>query len=563
MGVDQSTYVDKVFIGDSREMVELPDESVDLVVTSPPYFNIKDYSKDGHQNLRHSKKDAKQIGDITDFDEFISELLKVWRDCARVLKPNGKLVINTPLVPMNKSQLTTHENRHIFDLNSEIQQSILRGVPGLFLMDTYIWNRTNPSKKLMFGSYPIPTNFYAQNSIEFVTVYVKQGKSRKRSAEIRKMSELTQAEWVEFTKQVWNLPIPNKSDLAFGTHTALMPEAIVERCVRMYSFVGDLVLDPFAGSGTTLKVAKSLSRRFVGYELVDTYKEVINAKLEKDVCSSISRRRTENMGSLSPSAVPKRLLNKVVQDDANKFLRSMPKSSVDLICVDPPYNMHKSEWDVFPSQLSFLSFTKQWLNSAYEVLRPGGSLFVFNTPENCAHILVHCQSIGLIYRNWITWDKRDGFSATKSRFVPTQETILYFVKQGEKPKFHADAVRRPYDSTERIAAASKRGIIKNGKRWFPNKDGKLCNDVWHIVSERHKQKRNGRVQVLSHPTQKPEELIERIVLATTDPDDIVLDVFAGSGTTAVVAVKNGRNFVGCDQDIEYVRQANRRISKIC
>lgn len=274
-------YINKVFYKNAQNMEEVPDNSIDLIITSPPYFNIKDYAKNGTQTEIHSKKTSGQIGDINDYDFFISELQIVWDECERVLKPNGKLVINTPLMPMKKNEFSTHHNRHIFDLNSDIQQSIIRK-PGtkMYLYDTYIWNRTNASKKLMFGSYPYPRNFYAQNTSEFVTVYVKDGVPKNVSKEIKEKSKLTEKEWTEFTKQIWDIPVPNKSDIAFGKHSALMPEEIVRRCVRLFSFYGDVVLDPFAGSGTTLKVAKELDRNYVGYELMESYKPLIDEKLE-------------------------------------------------------------------------------------------------------------------------------------------------------------------------------------------------------------------------------------------------------------------------------------------
>jgi site-specific DNA-methyltransferase (cytosine-N4-specific) len=187
-------------------------------------------------------------------------------------------------MPMKKADFTTHYNRHIFDLNADIQNSILNAKKSeLFLYDTYIWNRTNTAKSLMFGSYPYPRNFYAQNTSEFITIYVKDGKvTEKVSKEIKEQSKITQKEWVEFTKHIWNIPIPNKSDLAYGAHTAIMPEEIVYRCVKLFSFVGDLVLDPFAGSGTTLKVAKELGREYVGYEIMTEYKDIIKQKLSQD-----------------------------------------------------------------------------------------------------------------------------------------------------------------------------------------------------------------------------------------------------------------------------------------
>ncbi len=275
-------FKNKVYFKSSQDMCEIPDNSVQLVITSPPYFNIKNYSKDGYQEKTHSSEQHGQIGDISNYKTFIKQLQKVWLECERVLSPNGKLVINTPLMPMKKADIDTHYNRHIFDLNSDIQNSILyQKATKMYLFDTYIWNRTNGSKKLMFGSYPYPRNFYAQNTSEFITVYVKDGKSSHMpSQEIKEKSKLTQKQWVEYTKQIWDISIPNKQDIAFGKHSAIMPQEIVKRCVKLFSFVDDIVLDPFAGSGTTLKVAKELDRHFVGYELMTSYKDIIYEKLE-------------------------------------------------------------------------------------------------------------------------------------------------------------------------------------------------------------------------------------------------------------------------------------------
>ncbi len=270
-----------IYFKNSQKMSGVKSESVDLIITSPPYFNIKDYAKNGYQDKTHSKSNLAQIGDIKNYKTFIKELQKVWKECERVLKPNGKLIINTPLMPMKKKEFTTHYNRHIFDLNSDIQASIIyRKNTEMFLFDTYIWNRTNTSKSLMFGSYPYPRNFYAQNTSEFITVYVKDGIPKNGlPSEIKEKSKLSQKEWVEYTKQIWDIPIPNKKDLAFGEHTAIMPEEIVKRCVKLFSFVGDTVLDPFTGSGTTLKVAKQLQRNYIGYEIMENYKEIIEKKL--------------------------------------------------------------------------------------------------------------------------------------------------------------------------------------------------------------------------------------------------------------------------------------------
>lgn len=274
-------FKNKVFYKDASDMSEIPDESIHLIVTSPPYFNIKDYAKDGYQNNRISDRKKGQIGDISDYKIYIRAMLNIWKECTRILKPNGKLIVNTPLMPMIKKNLSTHYNRHIFDINADIEHSILDNTK-LFLYDIYIWSRINSSKRLMFGSYPHPRNFYAQNTSEFITVYVKDGQPDNNvSKEIKNKSKLTEKEWIEYTKQIWDIPIPAKNDIAFGKHSAIMPEEIVRRCIKLFTFVDDIVLDPLAGSGTTLKIAKELGRYYVGYEIMSMYKNVIEQKLIK------------------------------------------------------------------------------------------------------------------------------------------------------------------------------------------------------------------------------------------------------------------------------------------
>lgn len=107
------SYINKVFYKSSQDMSEIPSAIVDLIVTSPPYFNIKDYSKNGYQTDKHTDKKDQDLGWIDIYENYINEILKVWKECERVLKPNGKLVINTPLMPMKKAKYSTHYNRHI------------------------------------------------------------------------------------------------------------------------------------------------------------------------------------------------------------------------------------------------------------------------------------------------------------------------------------------------------------------------------------------------------------------------------------------------------------------
>lgn len=544
--------MNKVFYKNAQNMSEVKDNCVDLIVTSPPYFNIKDYAKDGYQELIHAQKNNEQLGDLEDYQTFILELLKVWKECERVLKPNGKLAINVPLMPMKKSVYSTHYNRDIFDLNADIQHSILYSEKSkMYLYDTYIWHRTNSAKKLMFGSYPYPRNFYAQNTSEFISIYVKDGQPQNSVApDIKEASKLTEEEWVTYTKQIWSLAIPAKDDMAYGKHSAIMPEEIVRRCVKMFTFVGDCVLDPFAGSGTTLKVAKEEKRSFIGYEVMPSYADIIEAKLD----AAHEKKEATAQPNLFAT-------NDIYEADCFSFLSRVQDKSVDLAIIDPPYNIGRAEWDRFNSDEEFFDFTFSWIDALIEKLNDTASLYIFNTPYNAAFILTHLVKKGLHFRNWITWDKRDGFSASKKKFNNGQETVLFFTKS-DHYTFNCDEVRIPYESTERIKHAQKKGILKNGKRWFPNENGKLCGEVWHFASERHQQKENGKVYKLAHETPKPTALIERIIKASSNEGDVILDCFVGIGTTAFAAHKLNRKFLCGDKDGQYIKIAKEKIKNV-
>ncbi len=251
-------------------------------------------------------------------------------------------------------------------------------------------------------------------------------------------------------------------------------------------------------------------------------------------------------------------INKIYHMDCIKFLQKIDNASIDLAVLDPPYNMSKADWDIFKCHDDFLNFSYQWIDLIIDKLKNTGSLYIFNTPYNSAFILQYLVSKGLIFQNWITWDKRDGLGYSKSKFANGQETILFFVKSN-KHTFNAEDIRIPYESTSRIAHASKKGILKNGKRWFPNSNGKLCGEVWHFSSQRHKQKVNGKTPKLKHITPKPIDLVHRIIKASSNENDIVLDCFVGSGTTAIASFQLNRNFLCADQNIEYVKLANERL----
>lgn len=245
-------------------------------------------------------------------------------------------------------------------------------------------------------------------------------------------------------------------------------------------------------------------------------------------------------------------INKIYQSDVFEFLDKLDDCSIDLAIADPPYNMNKGDWDKFKNEQEYLTFTFNWIDKLIPKMKPTGSFYLFNTAYNSALILSYLLDKNVIFKNWITWYKKDGFSSSKKKYVNAQETILYY-SLSRNCVFNYDDIRIPYLSTERIAHATKKGIIKNGKRWFPNEKGKLCNDVWEITSQRHKEKVDGKVQALCHPTVKPYEMIERIVKASSNENDLVLDLFSGSGMTSIVSMKNNRNFIGCELETDYIK----------
>ncbi len=257
-----------------------------------------------------------------------------------------------------------------------------------------------------------------------------------------------------------------------------MPEEIVKRCVKFFSFVGDTILDSFTGSGTTLKVAKELKRNYAGYEIMESYKPIIEKTkwrfiMQKDIFYNST---LENNNTIEVKK------NCIYNLDVFDFLNNeVTDNSVDLAIIDPPYNMKKADWNTFKHRDDFLNFTFAWINALLPKLKENSSLYIFNTPFNSAYILQFLVDKGLDFKNWIVWNKQDGITAPKSKFVNSSETVLFFTKG--KPTFNFNDVREPYKSTDRMKHAAKKGIIKNGKRWFPNPNGRLCSEVWDFSSE--------------------------------------------------------------------------------
>lgn len=255
------------------------------------------------------------------------------------------------------------------------------------------------------------------------------------------------------------------------------------------------------------------------------------------------------------------ILNQIYHSDCFDFISRLNDESIDLVIADPPYNLSKAVWDTFRNEEEFFSFSFRWMDAIIPKIRMTGSLYIFNTPYNSSYFLQHLVDKGLFFQNWITWNKRDGLGAAKRRYSNGQETILFFTKSKDYV-FNYNDIRIPYHSTARIKAAETKGILKDGKRWFPNPKGKYCGEVWDDSSARHQRKVNGRTVKQYHITPKPESIIERMILASTIENDTVVDFFSGSGTTAYVAKRLNRNYLCADNNLDYVLFSQRRLGEL-
>ena len=263
--MDES-LINKLFVGNAlTKLKHIDDDCIDLVITSPPYWNAVVYDKDVN----------------TDYESYLNNLVEIFSECTRVLRPNGKLAINTPVMPIPKTVIK-QDLRHIKDISSDLNDKLLEKTD-LNLFSLYVWQKQ--TSKLMFGSYPYPGNLLENNTIEFIRVYSKPGKSKKYPKYVKENEKLKKYEWIDLIQQVWFMipeDINRKKD-----HPAPFPEKLPARLMRMYSygavnsFEGDIVLDPFVGTGSTCVVAKKMNRRFIGIDISSKYIDYARSRLAR------------------------------------------------------------------------------------------------------------------------------------------------------------------------------------------------------------------------------------------------------------------------------------------
>jgi DNA modification methylase len=246
-----------------------------------------------------------------------------------------------------------------------------------------------------------------------------------------------------------------------------------------------------------------------------------------------------------------KLMIELKHADCLEYLRALDDESADLVVVDPPYfEIVKDAWDnQWGSEQEYLDWCKAWTGECFRVMKPGACFYVWGTTKTDTFLRYKLNVLNEIpdahYQNWIIW-AYDWGGRTKKKFPRKHEDILMYSKGKEFP-FHADDIRVPYKMKKNIRATASNNPL-----------GKIPTDVWtknnHTTSKEY---------AGWHTTQKPIALLERIIKAHTQPGDIVVDCFSGSGSTMIACANTGRSFRGCEFDEEYINKSLERLEVLC
>jgi len=247
------------------------------------------------------------------------------------------------------------------------------------------------------------------------------------------------------------------------------------------------------------------------------------------------------------------ITDSIQQGDCVEEMRKLPDGCAQLVVADPPYNLNKDfgEWKEIQKREEWLPWCKIWLQEAERILAPGGNIFVYGIHHHLCWIQCIMYDIGLTYRRQIIWYYENGFAGYNRNLSAHYEPILWFSK-GNGYTYHI--IREPYKSTERL----KHKIIKNGKTWTPHPEGRMGGDVWHFPTLAGRRFRDEKV---AHPTQKPLSISSRIVKHFSNPGDLVVIPFAGSGSECLAALMADRHYLGFELNPEYISIANSRIQE--
>lgn len=242
-------------------MTEVTDESIHLIITSPPYWQLKDYGN------------GAQIGFDDSYEDYINNLNLVWKECYRVLHKGCRLCVN---IGDQFARSIYYGRYKVIPIRTEIIKFC--ETIGFDYMGAIIWQKVTTCNTTggatIMGSFPYPRNGILKIDYEFILIFKKHGSPPRASKVIKEQSKMSIDEWNEYFSGHWNIP-GEKQD----KHLAVFPEEVPRRLIRMFSFIGDTVLDPFLGSGTTSLAAKKLERNSIGYEANPDFLPVIKGKL--------------------------------------------------------------------------------------------------------------------------------------------------------------------------------------------------------------------------------------------------------------------------------------------
>jgi len=243
-------------------MKELIDNSIHLVITSPPYWQLKDYGTDD------------QIGYNDSYENYINNLNLVWQECYRVLENGCRLCIN---IGDQFARSVYYGRYKVIPIRTEIIKFC--ETIGFDYMGSVIWQKSTTMNTTggatIMGSFPYPRNGIIKLDYEFILIFKKNGEPQKLNKELKELSKLTKEEWNLYFQGHWHFNGVRQDD-----HIAMFPEELPKRLIKMFSFVGDTIIDPFVGSGTTSLAAKNLSRNSVGYEINPRFIDTIKQKLD-------------------------------------------------------------------------------------------------------------------------------------------------------------------------------------------------------------------------------------------------------------------------------------------
>jgi site-specific DNA-methyltransferase (adenine-specific) len=243
-------------------------------------------------------------------------------------------------------------------------------------------------------------------------------------------------------------------------------------------------------------------------------------------------------------------VDKIIVGDCLKALQKISDNSVDACFADPPFNLRKryGKYDDRKEQNEYLDWCQKWIHELVRVTKPTGSIFVHNLPKWLTHYAAILDRLAH-FRHWVAWD---AMSAPLGKtLMPAHYGILFYTKSAKGFKFHE--IRAPH---KRCRLCD--GFLKDygGKVDQRHAFGQLVSDVWTDIHRiRHSKRRD------EHPCQLPIHLLERVILMSTDPGDVVLDPFLGTGTTAIAARQLGRHFIGIEMDRTYARIAREKVQR--